>query len=82
MATLTPRQREALIRAEQQARIAVKTRLVGRLVLFLDRFILETIWQCTPDEIAIEEQNKASDMLANALNGMGAPSGDSDSTAA
>lgn len=47
-----------------------------------DRFILETIWQCTPDEIAIEEQNKASDMLANALNGVGAPSGDSDSTAA
>ena len=28
MATLTPQQREALIRAEQQARIAVKARLV------------------------------------------------------
>ena len=31
-----------------------------------DRFILEHVWQLTPEEIAIEEQAKAADQLAAA----------------
>jgi hypothetical protein len=31
-----------------------------------DRFILENVWQLTPEEIAIEEQSKAADQLAAA----------------
>lgn len=38
-----------------------------------DRFILENVWQCTPEDIEIEEQAKASDQLAAALLTVGAP---------
>ena len=35
------------------------------------RFILENVWQATPEEIAIEEQNAAADQLSVALLGIG-----------
>jgi hypothetical protein len=41
-----------------------------------DRFILENVWQLTPEEIAIEEQAKAADQLAvAALTGTRSPGG-------
>lgn len=46
------------------------------------RFILENVWQATPEEIAIEEQNIAADQLAAALLTVGTETGAGSGTAA